>query len=293
MRQPALDGLSARFSAAAGPAAADLSLTAVLGRIARGMDEAEKRNAKMQRAVQTILLPAVQLNVASGTLTGAVPTWSLLGPEDGQVWDVRRLTVAGLVGPAGTPISAQGTQTAPGANTQIAIIAAASITPGTYTISWTCSLSGTPGAGEVDNFQLRLGSTTLENSSNPGAVGEYPQAAFGPVYLSGANAVAVRNSGAGTAGAVYAVNITITPVSSGDVVNLFREVGSTGNPENYVQSFSAPGTSPGPTWTPGGGLVLRSPESLFLSGTGLAAPTVTISGEAVAVADDWLAQYLL
>ena len=117
------------------------------------------------------------------------------------------------VGPAGVSVSGQNNATAPAANTQIGNVPAASIAPGEYNIQWTVSLSGTPGANEVDNFQLRLGAVTIATSSNPGAVGEFIQPTFGPLFLNGTLAVAVRSgANAGTAGAVYAIEITLTPV---------------------------------------------------------------------------------
>jgi hypothetical protein len=121
--------------------------------------------------------------------------------------------IIGSTGPIGAGVSAQGQQTAPAANTQICLIAASSVKPGLYNIEWTVSLAGTPGVNENDNFQLRLGASTLETSSNPGAVGEFPQETFGPVALDGTQGVAIRSGAAvGTAGAIYLATVTIVPV---------------------------------------------------------------------------------
>ena len=116
------------------------------------------------------------------------------------------------LGPIGTPLASSGVQNAPAANTQIGNISAASIIPAEYMIYWTVSLSGTPGANEVDNFQLRIGAATFATSSNPGAIGEFPQAPFGPVFLS-TSSVAVRSGSAvATAGSVYTIALSIVPV---------------------------------------------------------------------------------
>lgn len=121
--------------------------------------------------------------------------------------------IIGSTGPIGVGVSAQNSQNAPAANTQIALIAASSIAPGLYNIEWTVSLAGTVGAPENDNFQLRLGATTLETSSNPGVVGEFPQETFGPVALNGTQGISVRSGNAvATVGSVYLATITITPV---------------------------------------------------------------------------------
>lgn len=55
---------------------------------------AQERSAQMQRGIHAVNLTSVQFPVVSGALT--IPTATvLLGPEDGQVWDVRRVTLAG------------------------------------------------------------------------------------------------------------------------------------------------------------------------------------------------------
>lgn len=118
--------------------------------------------------------------------------------------------------PVGTAQTAQGQATAPAANTQLCIIAAASIVPGEYNISWNVALGGTPAAAETNNFQLRQGANTLATSDNPGAVGFFPQAPFGPVFLNGTQGIAIRTGGTiGTAGAIYSAAVTITPVIPG------------------------------------------------------------------------------
>lgn len=153
------------------------SLEVVLGKIFGHMQRQERDSRDLDRAVQTINIPAVQFPLSGDAVTNP-PATMLLGPEDGYAWDLRRITVQGL--------------------------------------------------------------------------------------------------------------------TAAQVVSLFKEVNNprSGNPQNFLWTFSAPGTSPGPTWNPGGGLVLRAQEQLLLTGTGLTAAPV-LSGEGTQVAMPWLSRYLL
>jgi hypothetical protein len=151
------------------------------------------------------------------TITWSVDTLTNMGQPIRILTERYRRTKAKIyilsLGPTGLPFSGQGTQTAPAANTQIGLIAGANVVSGLYNIQWTVSLAGTPGANETDNFQLRQGATTLATSSNPGAVGEFPQPTYGPVFLTAGIGISVRSGGnVGTAGAVYAIEVTIVPV---------------------------------------------------------------------------------
>jgi hypothetical protein len=77
-----------------GGPAATVSLEVALGHIARGHVAQARRAQEINRGVRAIVFPAVLFPVVSSNLT--VPVNSvLLGPEDGQVWDVRRVTLAG------------------------------------------------------------------------------------------------------------------------------------------------------------------------------------------------------
>ena len=112
----------------------------------------------------------------------------------------------------------------PGANTTIASTAPVTV-GGIYTINWTVALSGTPGAGDVNNFQLFVGPTHIANSVNAGAVGSYPQAPV-TVNVPAGLTVAIATSGAGTAGTTYtgtipaplgSLTLTIGPQGLGTV----------------------------------------------------------------------------
>ena len=61
-------------------------------------------------------------------------------------------------GAAGEGLTARGSAAAPAAGTTITSL---SLTPGTYSVSWQVELTGTPGAGDVDNVQLLIGATVV------------------------------------------------------------------------------------------------------------------------------------
>lgn len=179
MESPALREMTERVRGGGIAAVAGLTVEAALGKIAHHLDRQEQEQRRMDRDVQPILIPAVSFPVSGGVLSDPVVT-SLLGPEDGYAWDVRRITVSGLTGAL--------------------------------------------------------------------------------------------------------------------TVSLWREINTptAGNPENFLWTFSAPGTSPGPTWNPGGGLILRSPEAILLTGTGLTGlSSVVLNGEGVQIAMPWLSRYVL
>ena len=83
------------------------------------------------------------------------------------------------------------------------------VAPGTYTVSWTVTLSGTTGAADANNFGMTLGSgpTLAAPSVNAGTPGIYPQA---PVTFTTAVAdtITLKSwSNTATAGAVYGASL--------------------------------------------------------------------------------------
>jgi len=181
MLSPALDDLTARLTGPPAGAVATLDIHASLGKIARHLEHEDRRRRDFLRAVRGINFPAVTFPVVSGALT-VTPNAVLLGPEDGQVWDIRRVTLAG----------------------------------------W----------------------TTADAAIN---------------------------------------------------VNLFREQNTptAGNLQNRLKKFndSAPGNE---TWNPGGGLLLHSPDSLLVTGSGFTTTTaVIVTLEGVQVQADYEAEYLI
>lgn len=73
-----------------------------------------------------------------------------------------------------------------------------------YTIAWSVALSGTPGAGDANNFALfRNHGPYLATSVNAGASGSYPQASFTAFLNAGDTVTLASNTNAATAGSVY------------------------------------------------------------------------------------------
>lgn len=67
---------------------------AAVTRVSDQLSRQAERQRRMQRAIHALPMPSVQFAVVSSNL--AVPTAALLaGPEDGQVWDIRLVTLAG------------------------------------------------------------------------------------------------------------------------------------------------------------------------------------------------------
>ena len=151
--------------------------------------------------------PLAQIVNADGLVLDQVPlgptvrpsvTWPLFTSIDNPPRDTA----------SGPTRSNTGSQTAPAALTAIA-----TLTPGAglWTASAVLQLSGTPGAGELNNFGLYIGAGQNAQYVNPGAV-------FGPfappvsvVQVAAGTAVAVQNIGVGTAGAIYSAQLQLAP----------------------------------------------------------------------------------
>lgn len=290
MTTAGLDQIAESYQQApAAQIAAAASLEILLGKLTAHYDGARRKAERLAQAADIYPFPAQQYAVTNGAPVPPTFIADAHAPKDGYVWFVTRVSVDGLVASGGAPASGQGQATSPGSGATIASIAAASITPGTYMINWTVGLAGTPSATDTDNFRLRLGSTALATSSNPGAGGQWAQPPFGPILLNGASSVNIITVAAGTAGAVYDAGISLAPVPD-DIVTLYRGpgIGQAAQGQNRIHTFSAPGTSPGPDWVPGGkGLPLKHQDTLVLGGSGLAAAQLILSGDVVAL-ESWL-----
>jgi hypothetical protein len=277
-------------------AAVSGALEITLGKLAAAIDrrwpDPADAERELNRAVQPLVLPAVQYPVTGGVVQASVAAQTLTGPEDGQCWHVRRVTVDGLTAPAvaGQSATSSGQQTSPGAAATITSIAAAA---GTYTAQWTVVLSGTLGAGDANNLQLTNAATQVATSLNAGAAGTYVQQTAQVVVPAGGATVAVKTIAAATVGGTYAAQLTLTPVAgtTGDQVKLYREtVGIGGLAQNKLRTLTA--APPNDMWEPAG-LYLRSPEALSLTGTGLLAASVTMSLEGIGIDMRYLARYLI
>lgn len=108
-------------------------------------------------------------------------------------------------------LTTRGSVTAPAAGGTIASIL---LPIGTYTVEWSLELSGTPGAGDVDNVAVFIGATQLATSVNAGAVGTYGQEEIEVAFGIASTTLAAKAIGIGTAGAVYVVNFTIIPTGN-------------------------------------------------------------------------------
>jgi len=68
-----------------------------LAQTARHAEAQQAHQEALNRAVQPVLVPAVQFTITANQIVQTVQQ-SQLGPEDGQVWDVRRVSLFGLTG---------------------------------------------------------------------------------------------------------------------------------------------------------------------------------------------------
>lgn len=94
MQTPGLDEVTRRVNGGGASAGIRLTAEVALDRIARHMTAERAHRRDFLRAVHAINFPPVLFPVVAGALV--TPTQiSQLGPEDGYLWDVRRVTLAG------------------------------------------------------------------------------------------------------------------------------------------------------------------------------------------------------
>jgi hypothetical protein len=169
----------------------------------------------------------------------------------------------------GTPAQNEGSVTTPGANVAIVTIATTAMAPGWYTVNWAVDLDGTPGAGDVNNFILKgpgLGSGVT--ADNNGAVGHWQQ---DPVLMyvpaGNATALSVRSILAGTAGAIYTAQVTLSPVQGPTGYVLVGTYGQVSNGQGgrvYTTD---------PRWE------IRGHGLLYIVGDGVTAMNITVLEE--------------
>lgn len=92
-------------------------------------------------------------------------------------------------------------------------ITSQALAAGTYAVGWSAQLSGTLGAGDANNFALKLAATQLAQSLNAAAAATYPQPSQTVVVPAGGATLAIAAIGAGTVGAVYGAQLTVTPLT--------------------------------------------------------------------------------
>lgn len=93
--------------------------------------------------------------------------------------------------------------------TTFQILASLTIPAGVTVVAWTVTLSGTLGAGDANNFAVRIQSgATVATSVNAGAAGTYPQA---PITVTGPLVLQLETAGSTpTTGSVYSGTLTIS-----------------------------------------------------------------------------------
>lgn len=271
-------------------------LEATMAALTAEMYRSRQRLAGRARAAYPVPLPVMPYTVSAAGLL--VPGAGLagsenLGPRQGWFWDVTRVSIDGLVPIGGTSVLRKGSATSPGAGATIMSIPAASIPPGTYEVNWIVGLNGTPAAADADNFKITMtGVLAGTLSVNNGAVGEYTQDEFQITVPAGnTSALTITASGAGTAGAIYSAQISLTTTADDQVV-LYKQLGTP--PQSRLHTFTGGGTAPGPDWSPSHSCIMRPGDALQLAAAvPLAATQVVLSGEAIAVAAPFIGEYLL
>ncbi len=103
-----------------------------------------------------------------------------------------------------------GSVTSPAPFTNILFL---NVAPGTYTVSWTVTLSGTLSAADVNNFGLYNGTTFVAGSINPAAPGPYAQAPVTFTVTGAAPDIKILSAAnTPTTGAVYGAAVVPSPV---------------------------------------------------------------------------------
>lgn len=116
---------------------------------------------------------------------------------------------------ATAPRAVTGSVVAPAAAATIATLTG--LAAGTYNVEWIVGLQGAAAAGDANNFRLNDSSGDVMTSVNPGAAGEYPQAAA-QLTVPANGFIDVYAVAIGTAGVTYSAQITITPTGEVNTV---------------------------------------------------------------------------
>lgn len=281
------NGNGASVLDSAGPqVSAFLKMSVSLDSLTSEVRAQNEARARQQGAIHPQDLPALAGTVsAAGAGAFAPQFWR---PPDGWAWAIKRISAGGLAGGVSGPsVSLENSVTTPGANTSIVSLQN-TLPLGLVSIQWAVELDGTLAAVDGDNFQLRFNNATIATSANDPVAGRYPQNTI-QLFIPNPppTALVIRNSAAGTAGAIYTAQITVTPIGGGDTVQFFKNATS-GN-QNYVTQV----TAGAPMVFPGKGLILRQGQTLYPVASGLVTPTFALGGECDEVRSDLLWRYLL
>lgn len=210
---------------------AELKLGPLLIEMAGKLDDVHKAWKKRGEVVFQVPIYG-QITGTTGT-DGANSTNSNLSTDRGLCYSVRRLSASGFT--AGTvtaynngiePVAAwtnnpptttsniTGSATSPAAGQTIAQLA---LPVGTYTVSWQVQLSGTLSASDLNNFVLTQTGTgapgNVLTAINAAAAGTYAQLSVTVTSTNANNFIKINTVGAGTVGAIYNAQMTITPLS--------------------------------------------------------------------------------
>lgn len=137
----------------------------------------------------------------------------LAGPGELMGWSFRESG-------AETGLAVEASLVSPGAGAAIATLS--NVPAGVYNVTWTVQLIGAAAAADQDNFVLKVGATNIAVSLNAGAAGQYPQIPL-QVSLASLQNVTVNAVGAGTVGVTYAVQLALTPATTGQAVVELRD----------------------------------------------------------------------
>lgn len=115
----------------------------------------------------------------------------------------------GIDGQVSAPVPSASVSGSVASPTVFDVFATLVIPPGPVTVAWTVTLGGTVGAGDANNFAVRVQSgPTLAISVNAGAGGTYPQAA---ITVTGPTVLQLESwSSTPTAGSVYSGTMSIS-----------------------------------------------------------------------------------
>lgn len=121
---------------------------------------------------------------------------------------------------AETGLAVESSLLSPGAGAAIATLT--NVPAGVYNVTWTVQLIGAAAAADQDNFVLKVGATSIAVSLNAGAAGQYPQTPL-QISLAALANVTVNAVAAGTVGVTYAVQLALTPATTGQAAVELRD----------------------------------------------------------------------
>jgi len=291
-----IDEILGRFRERPPAVRGEVSLEVILGRLADHFDWTQKQAQLAGQAASIFPFPAQVYPVVGGVPGVPTTVADAIAPKDGYVWFATRLSVDGLVAGGGAPVFQEANVAAPGAGVTVLNIAAGSLAAGSYLCYVTVGLAGTSAAADINNMQISGPGT----GGNKGLIvpgnGSWPQDVF-VLNVPAGNGTALKVSaiGAATAGTTYSAEISLVPAPA-DQVQLYRgpalAIGA--QPQNRIHTFTA-ANSPGngPDWSPGArGLLMSHQDALILSGSGLAAAQLVLSGDVICLEAGHVPRYL-